>query len=134
MSDDEARSTQLDHELELDAKLVVEPLPKAAAPEPQVDHDQGSPSKLLGVLGFVAVALLSIGAVFAYQGYAQKTELEGAASIGAKLELAAGEVVLLESDGESQDRLLSGTPLPLGAKLRTGAGARALSPTARCHP
>src|SRR5690606_30326761 len=37
---------------------------------------------------------------------------------------AAGEVVLVADDGEST--LMSNTPLPIGARLRTGAGARAL--------
>lgn len=54
-----------------------------------------------------------------------------AASISAKLELAAGEVLLEPAEGASGDaaapkRLLSGTPLPAGAVLRTGEGARAL--------
>lgn len=54
-----------------------------------------------------------------------------AASISAKLELAAGEVLLEPpaegpgADGEAK-RLVSGTPLPAGAVLRTGEGARAL--------
>ncbi len=50
-----------------------------------------------------------------------------AAEISAKLELAAGEVLLEPADGEGEaTRLLSGTPLPQGATLRTGDGARAL--------
>ncbi|PRQ10057.1 VIT domain-containing protein [Enhygromyxa salina] len=137
MSDDQVRSTQDDTEIDLDAieahaaKLAQapkqDPKPAPAAPPPDAKEEDTRPSKLLGVIGFVAVALLSIGAVFAYQGYTKRAQLEPAASIGAKLELAAGEVVLLAADGaESEDRLLSGTPLPLGAKLRTGTGARAL--------
>jgi tetratricopeptide (TPR) repeat protein len=44
--------------------------------------------------------------------------------LGSSLELAAGEVLL--ADGEATTRLLSGTPLPADATVRTGAGARAM--------
>lgn len=43
--------------------------------------------------------------------------------LGSSLELAAGEVLL---DGPAPTRLLSGTPLPADAVVRTGAGARAM--------
>lgn len=43
--------------------------------------------------------------------------------LGSSLELAAGEVVL---EGPTPTRLLSGTPLPADAVVRTGAGARAM--------
>jgi Ca-activated chloride channel family protein len=91
------------------------------SPEPSA----GPPSKLLGLLGFVTVALLAIGGLFAWQTWLAKPPPERAASLGAKLELAAGEVVLLV-DNKDGERLLSGTPLPLGASIRTGEGARAL--------
>ena len=48
-----------------------------------------------------------------------------APALAASLELASGEVVLTDSAGE-ETTLLSNTPLPLGAKLHTGTGARAL--------
>lgn len=44
--------------------------------------------------------------------------------LGSSLELAAGEVLLV-SNGKSE-RLLSGTPLPADAVIKTGAGARAM--------
>jgi Ca-activated chloride channel family protein len=122
--DHDTRGTKDDNEIDdevleaIATKLAAQPEIPIAAPEPAAP-----PSKLLGVLGFVAVALLTIGALFAYKSWSDKTAPERAASIGAKLELAAGEVVLLGGD---EDRLLSGTPLPVGAKLRTGAGSRAL--------
>ncbi|MCA9698906.1 MAG: VWA domain-containing protein, partial [Myxococcales bacterium] len=47
-----------------------------------------------------------------------------APALGASLELASGEVVLTTDDGEQA--LLSNTPLPIGAQLRTATGARAL--------
>src|SRR5690606_12460193 len=103
--------------------------------DPMSDHDDHvsassdpsttPPSKLLGMLGFAVVALLAIGALFAWQKLSSEPAPERSASLGAKLELAAGEVVLLV-DGQDGERLLSGTPLPLGASLRTGEGARAL--------
>ena len=88
----------------------------------------GPPSKLLGLLGFFAVALLAVGALFGYQKWSTSPPPERAASLGAKLELAAGEVTLLVEgpDADQAERLLSGTPLPLGASIQTGEGARAL--------
>lgn len=121
--DDDTRGTKDDNEIDDEA---LEALANKLAQQPEIPRAPESappPSKLLGVLGFVAVTLLTIGALFAYKSWSDKTAPERAASIGAKLELAAGEVVLL---GNEDDRLLSGTPLPVGAKLRTGAGARAL--------
>ena len=44
--------------------------------------------------------------------------------LGSSLELAAGEVLL--ETGKGTTRLLSGTPLPADAVVRTGAGARAM--------
>ena len=44
--------------------------------------------------------------------------------LGSSLELAAGEVLLETAKGS--ERLLSGTPLPADAVVRTGAGARAM--------
>ena len=46
------------------------------------------------------------------------------APIQARLELAAGEVLLV--DGDQSQRLISGTPLRENAELKTAAGARAL--------
>lgn len=47
-----------------------------------------------------------------------------AEAIGARLELASGEVTLKQGDGWPS--VVSGIPLPLGAELATGKGARAL--------
>lgn len=71
-----------------------------------------------------ATTLLSGGAaLLVLQPWKQPPPVE-TARIDALVELAAGEVVLEREDGSA--RLISGTPLPDGAKLRTGAGARAL--------
>lgn len=120
--DDDTRGTKDDNEIDAEVEALANKLAKEPEPTP-APEPTSPPSKLLGVLGFVAVTLLTIGALFAYQRWADKPAPERAASIGAKLELAAGEVVLM---GAEEDRLLSGTPLPVGAKLRTGAGSRAL--------
>jgi Ca-activated chloride channel family protein len=47
-----------------------------------------------------------------------------ARNLGARLELAAGQVVVKDADTEAQG--LSGTPLATGARITTGKGARAL--------
>lgn len=54
----------------------------------------------------------------------QTTPPSRANPIGARLELAAGDVTL-KRDGQ-ESTLISGVPLPSGAELRTGKGARAL--------
>ncbi|HLT37456.1 MAG TPA: VIT domain-containing protein, partial [Enhygromyxa sp.] len=81
----------------------------------RVSQIGGSLLTLAGVLGLLTIVASSC-----------KTEPvpTEAPALGASLELAAGEVVLVADDGEST--LMSNTPLPIGARLRTGAGARAL--------
>jgi Ca-activated chloride channel family protein len=122
--DDDTRGTKDDHEIDEEVEAMAEKLASQPEEPPTPEPEKTSPpSKLLGVLGFIAIALLTVGALFAYKQWFDKSVPERAASIGAKLELAAGEVVLLDGNDE---RLLSGTPLPVGAKLRTGEGSRAL--------
>ncbi|HWB74746.1 MAG TPA: VIT domain-containing protein [Nannocystaceae bacterium] len=71
-----------------------------------------------------ATTLLSGGAVLlVLQPWKQPPPVK-TDRIDALVELAAGDVVVLREDGSA--RLISGTPLPDGARLRTGAGARAL--------
>ncbi|MBL4684795.1 MAG: VWA domain-containing protein [Nannocystaceae bacterium] len=76
------------------------------------------------LVGLAAIALVGGGVALAVTKPWQTPAPSATAQLAASLELAAGEV-LLETDGESH-RLLSGTPLPEGARLRTAAGARAL--------
>jgi Ca-activated chloride channel homolog len=74
----------------------------------------------------IAVVLGAVGVVAVVQPWKRPAPV-AASEISAKLELAAGEVVLEPAEGEGEARrLLSGTPLPEGATLRTGEGARAL--------
>jgi tetratricopeptide (TPR) repeat protein len=108
----------LDKELdELAAKVPAE---REAV---EVNASGGSLLQIVG--GFLVVGLMAVGGVFAYQAMHAQPPPQVAAGIGAKLDLAAGEVVLASGD-EAGKRLLSGTPLPIGATLETKAGARAL--------
>jgi tetratricopeptide (TPR) repeat protein len=108
----------LDKELdELASKVPVE---REAV---EVNASGGSLLQIVG--GFIVVGLMAVGGVFAYKAMHAQPAPEIAAGIGAKLDLAAGEVVLASGDAAGK-RLLSGTPLPIGATLETKAGARAL--------
>ncbi|MFO7564177.1 MAG: VIT domain-containing protein [Enhygromyxa sp.] len=75
----------------------------------------GSLLSLAGILGLLTIVSSSC-----------KTERvpSEAPALGASLELASGEVVLVGDEGETL--LMSNMPLPIGARLRTGVGARAL--------
>jgi hypothetical protein len=77
--------------------------------------------------GSAALALATTLALLSAVATSCKTDSKPseAPALGASLELAAGEVALLDESGTATT-LLSNTPLPLGAKLRTGSGARAL--------
>ncbi|MBV1862758.1 MAG: VWA domain-containing protein, partial [Nannocystaceae bacterium] len=76
------------------------------------------------LLGIAAVALVGGGVALAVTKPWETPPPAATEQLAASLELAAGEV-LIETDGGSR-RLLSGTPLPRGARLRTADGARAL--------
>jgi len=76
------------------------------------------------LLGIAAVALAGGGVALAVTKPWETPPPAATKQLAASLELAAGEV-LIETDGEPR-RLLSGTPLPQGARLRTAEGARAL--------
>jgi len=88
--------------------------------------DDGSPAGPrrrvpLRTIIIVAAAVLGVGAVATH--YALKTPPpRQARSLGARLDLAAGDVVVEGEDG----RALSGTPLATGATITTKNGARAL--------
>ena len=95
---------------------------------PPVSDDRRSRRAFLQIAaGFLVLGLFAVGGVFALRGLWREPPPQRAESIGAKLELAAGEVVHVGGGADQSDeRLLSGTPLPTGATLRTGPGARAL--------
>ena len=74
------------------------------------------------VLVLIALALTLIACILAL--VLRTPPPAHARNIGARLELAAGEVVVKEGDLES--KALSGTPLAVGSRITTGKGARAL--------
>ncbi len=76
-------------------------------------------------LGSVLVLATMLGLLTVVGSSCRTDQVPVAApALGASLELASGEVMLVGEDGEHT--LLSGTPLPMNATLRTGTGARAL--------
>ncbi|MBK6690646.1 MAG: hypothetical protein IPG50_00310 [Myxococcales bacterium] len=78
------------------------------------------PVKLL-LLGGLALAALAL--LVAFGASRAKTPTKSR-SLGARLELAAGDVSIV--DDAVRAAALSGTPLPKGARIQTGKGARAL--------
>ncbi|MEM9453144.1 MAG: VIT domain-containing protein [Myxococcota bacterium] len=85
-----------------------------------------NPRKRL-LLGLTALAVIGATAALVVLKPWKTPPPVTTAQLAAKLELAAGEVLLETSEGDDAGRrVLSGTPLPEGARLRTGPGARAL--------
>ncbi|MCA9706388.1 MAG: hypothetical protein KDK70_11110, partial [Myxococcales bacterium] len=78
------------------------------------------------LLGLAAVAVIGAGTALAILQPWKAPPPVPTAQLAARLELAAGEVLLETAEGDQARRVLSGTPLPEGARVRTGAGARAL--------
>lgn len=90
---------------------------------PNATHN---PRKRL-LLGLAALAVIGAGVTLAILKPWKTPPPVTTAQLAAKLELAAGEVLLETGEGDdTARRVLSGTPLPEGAHLRTGPGARAL--------
>jgi Ca-activated chloride channel family protein len=99
--------------------------PRADYPEVHVSSPASrtqSRNRLL-LVGGLAALVLGGGITLAVVKPWQKPPPVQAQRLGSSLELAAGEVVL---EGTAPTRLLSGTPLPADAIVRTGAGARAM--------
>ncbi|EDM80677.1 protein containing a von Willebrand factor type A domain [Plesiocystis pacifica SIR-1] len=122
-------SDALDRELDDMAEAMVRKDGDNQEEPPQVNWLDRA--KVVG--GFVVLGLFATGGLFASQLFSSAPPAVAAETIGAKLELAAGEVTLVSGEGEgggehgsATKRLLSGTPLPIGATLKTGPGARAL--------
>ncbi|MGZ3475666.1 MAG: hypothetical protein ACXVCJ_14330, partial [Polyangiales bacterium] len=96
------------------------PPPREEPPPPPPAPKKGFPLRFL-ILGLIALAIaIGIGV-----HYANKPKLPVAArAIGARLDLAAGEVIVEENGSIS--KALSGTPLAIGSRVTTAKGARAL--------
>lgn len=97
------------------------PIPTSASGEPSRKRRR---SWRVGAL----LALAALGVVGIVVATQKPSAPVRANSIGARLELASGDVFLLE--GTQKTKLLSGSPLPTGARMATGKGARALVRTA----
>ena len=94
---------------------------RAAPPEPEpLRARRRLPLRNMFVAFAGIVAIGAIVAVFVFRPPPPRQ----ARSLGARLDLAAGEVTVV--DGSNKWTALSGTPLPSGASLTTGNGARAL--------
>ncbi len=78
------------------------------------------------LIGIAAVALVGAGTALAITQPWKTAAPVAAGELAARLELAAGEVLLEPAEGGEAKRLLSNTPLPTGARIRTSAGARGL--------
>ncbi|WP_437710946.1 VIT domain-containing protein [Sorangium sp. So ce448] len=75
----------------------------------------------------LALGALALAASVTALVLTHETKPEKTSSIGARLELSSGEVTLAaNAQGERKSTVVSGIPVPVGAKLATGKGARAL--------
>lgn len=89
-------------------------LPPPAPPPPRV------PLRTFMVGAFAVIGLVAIVLFLAFR----PTPAKKARSLGARLDLAAGEVTVNDVNGDV--KALSGTPLGSGASVTTGKGARAM--------
>ncbi|WP_394835599.1 FecR domain-containing protein [Pendulispora rubella] len=93
-------------------------------PEPPEDAQPRAPRRvslhrlLIGIPAALGVLILLVAVIF-YWGPPKHAQ-----RIGARLDLAAGDVSVLAAAAEA--KALSGTPLPSGATVKTAKGARAL--------
>src|SRR5262245_55736693 len=93
------------------------PVPSLTAPARRVPLR----SIIAGVLALGTVS--AVGAHYALKAPPPKA----ARALGARLDLAAGDVVVSDASGsDGSPRALSGTPLATGATITTKKGARAL--------
>ncbi|WP_437276737.1 VIT domain-containing protein [Sorangium sp. So ce375] len=75
----------------------------------------------------LALGALALAASVTALVLSHETKPEKTSAIGARLELSSGEVTLTaNAQGDRKSTVVSGIPVPVGAKLATGKGARAL--------
>jgi len=89
-------------------------LPPPVPPPPRV------PLRTFMVGAFAAIGLVAVVLFLVFK----PTPAKKARSLGARLDLAAGEVTVVDANGDV--KALSGTPLGSGASVTTGKGARAM--------
>jgi len=95
-------------------RVMPEPVPPPPPPPPKQVPTRAILLALVGVLFVVAIVMFA---------YLKPRPALKARSIGARLDLAAGDVTV--KDG-ADTKALSGTPVGAGATISTGKGARAL--------
>lgn len=75
-------------------------------------------------LALFVCLVIGLAVAASIHGYKKPQTVERTRAIGARLELAAGEVTVDENG--TSTKALSGAPLAIGARVKTGKGARAL--------
>lgn len=98
----------------------TELVPRAAPPPPPLPLGRRVPLRVGIAAAAAAVAVVSLAVTLASQPGLPKR----ARTLGARLDLAAGEVTVEDTGGKGS--ALSGTPLGTGARVKTARGARAL--------
>jgi tetratricopeptide (TPR) repeat protein len=109
------------------------PTPPSAPPPPSPSRREPPPkressrSMLFVIAGLLGLALIAI----AYFGSAPKPPLVATRAIGARLDLASGDVTVEETGASDpaknkSQKAISGTPLAVASRVKTAAGARAL--------
>ncbi|WP_434042920.1 MULTISPECIES: VIT domain-containing protein [Sorangium] len=103
----------------------------AGAPEPERERAaaaEGEAARRRRSLRLrLAAGALALAAAVAALVLTRETPPAKASAIGARLELSSGDVTLTESaQDDRRSTVVSGIPIPVGAELATGKGARAL--------
>ncbi|WP_437687296.1 VIT domain-containing protein [Sorangium sp. So ce176] len=103
----------------------------AGAPEPERERAaaaEGEAARRRRSLRLrLAAGALALAAAVTALVLTRETPPAKASAIGARLELSSGDVTLTESaQDDRRSTVVSGIPIPVGAELATGKGARAL--------
>ncbi len=107
--------------------MAPAPAPPVPMPDPNANRSSSDATRrrVLAVVGILSIAV--VGTVLAVtQPWNRRPPPVHAEVLGARLELASGEVMMSVGENGKPTPVQSNTPLPLGAKLETKAGARAL--------
>ncbi|MFI5296811.1 MAG: VIT domain-containing protein [Polyangiales bacterium] len=107
-----------------ESPLPSTPPPASIAPPATPPSPRSRPGYRPWLLIVTVGALLFAVAITSWWQHRAKPVVTSARAIGARLDLAAGEVIVVEHDKESN--AISGTPLAVSSRVKTGAGARAL--------
>lgn len=107
------------------APNAAAPTPSPMPPLPPVQNTPTAPPPRVPLRTFLlgAFAVIGVFAIVLFLVF-RPTPARKARSIGARLDLAAGDVTVNDANGDV--KALSGTPLGSGATVTTGKGARAM--------